>query len=317
MPQPLLSTVHVDQVSTQFSIAYSQANENLHFARRIFPTVKVDKKTGKYFVFDKASFLRNEAQRRAIGTSPARGGYTLTTADYACQEWAYAHEVPDEIRSQADFDTDKAAAEFVTNKLMIAEDVEFASTYLTTGKWATDLTVTNKWNEPGSTPRNEIITGMRTVQKSTGLKPNVMVVGPYVADALLEHADFRSLMSDNVDRLVTLEFIARSLGLESVIEASSVYATSAEGATTAMDHVVGKVALLAHVAKTPALLTPTAGMILSWGEFDGVAANGAVAIKRYRDADEGKGVEVFDGRAFADMVLAASDLGYFFSAAVS
>ena len=73
MPQPNSSNVHVDAVLTNISIAYMQDQSNF-IASQVFPEVPVDKQSDKFFVFDKNSWFRDEAQKRAPGTEFGRLG---------------------------------------------------------------------------------------------------------------------------------------------------------------------------------------------------------------------------------------------------
>jgi len=53
---PQLSSLHIDRGLTNLSVAYT--NED-YVADRVFPGLPVDKRSNKYFVYDRTAFLRS------------------------------------------------------------------------------------------------------------------------------------------------------------------------------------------------------------------------------------------------------------------
>src|SRR5512139_2531881 len=99
--QPVNSTTYIDAALTSMAIAYAQ--DQLDFvALRVFPQVPVDKQTGKYFVFDKAGFLRSDMQRRASGTPAHRSGFTVSNASYSCDVYALGTSLSNQDRANWD-----------------------------------------------------------------------------------------------------------------------------------------------------------------------------------------------------------------------
>lgn len=323
---PTRQMVHpVDMILTNMSVGYMQ-DPRSHFARQIFPIVPVSDQSGKYQVFDKAAWLRDEAKRRAPGTLAADGGYTLSTGSYLCEEWAYRHKLPDEIRRnfQSPVSADLSAVKHVSEKLLIREDSQFASTFMGTGIWGTDFTgvssspSTNQflqWDQSSSTPITDMRTGIRTVQKAIGRKPNVALIGPLVWDVLVDHSTVKSRIATSQTQIVTEQLIAALLGLDRVIVGESIYNSAAEGQTASMSHQLGKSVLLAYVTSAPSMDEPSAGYIFSWSEFDGVSAANAAAIRTYRQDDIKS--DWYEGNSFFDMRVTASDAGYYLTSCIA
>jgi len=94
----------------------------------------------------------------------------------------------------------------------------------------------------------------------------------------------------------------------------SVYNTAAEGATASMSFNAGKHALLAHVAPSPGIMTPSAGYTFSWTGVSGGLGE-TVGIDRFEMRK--LKAERVEGEKAVDMKLVASDLGYFFDGAVA
>jgi hypothetical protein len=318
MPQPTSSDVHVDAVLTNVSTAYIQNTTNF-VASQVFPVVPVEKQTDKYFTFDKNDFLRDEAQVRADGTESAGSGYGLSTASYSCDVFALHKDIGDQSRKNADnpLDLDSAATRWLTQRMLVRHEVEFASTAFTTGVWgAADVTPGTLWSTYAtSDPLSDISTGMSTVQGNTGFEPNTFVVGYDVWTQLKNHPDVVDRIKYVSSESVTTTLLAQLIGVDRVLVAKGVYATNTEGATAAYANVMDpQDALLCYVAPTPSLMEPSAGYTFSWRGVSGGMGQD-VGISRFRmPANKADRVEA---EMAWDTKIVGSDLGYFFDEAVA
>ncbi len=98
---PGLNEVHVDQILTNISVAYLQANDAF-IARRVFPAVPVEKKSDKYYTFNKNDFKRLQMQRRGPGQESAGGGFRHSTASYSCDVWGLHIDLDHQTRANYD-----------------------------------------------------------------------------------------------------------------------------------------------------------------------------------------------------------------------
>lgn len=325
MPQPDVRDVHVDAILTNISVAYIRT-QTMYVATQVFPIIEVDKQTGSYFIYNKNDWLRDEAQRRAPATESAGGGYTLATDSYSADKWAFHKDVPDEVRYNQDapIDSDRDATDFVTQKLLIRQERQWAAEFFTTGVWATDITgvaaapgagQTLQWNVATSDPKNDITVAKRVMRLLTGFEPNVLVVGSDVWDKLEIHPNIieRVKYGGNA-QVISEQLVAQYLGIDRLIVAKSTYATNVEGETAAYADIYGKNALLAYVPPRAGLLTPASGYTFAWRQISPNLAAPAV-IKRFRmpqlNADRVEGEIAFDNKVIG------ADLGYFFSSIVA
>ena len=314
--QPTPSDVHVDAVLTNISVAYIQRQE--HFiAGRVFPIVPVEKQTDKYYTYTKADWFRDEAKRRAPATESAGSGYGLSTASYSCDVFAMHKDVPDQVRQNADMpiNCDRDATEFVTQRLLLRLEKQWAADYFTTSVWDTDSTPGALWdNYATSDPISDIETAKRTILMNTGFLPNTLVLGYDVFKALKNHPDLVDRFKYTQAAILTEELMARVFGVQRILVAMAINNTAVEGETASYSFVHGKHALLCFVNPTPSLLAPSAGYIFSWrGVSRGLGQD--VGVKRFRmeqlEADRVEGQIAFDDK------VVATDLGYFFNGAVS
>ena len=325
MPQPTISQVHIDAILTNISVAYMQKAENF-IADKVFPIVPVDKKSNKYFTYDKNDWFRDEAQRRAPGTESAGGGYNLSTDTYSADVWAFHKDVDDQTLANADSPLNplREAAEFVTSRLLLRREVQFISDFMTTGVWATDVTgvsasaTTNQfiqWNDyANSDPIEDIEEAKAKILSTTGYEGNTLVLGYEVFRQLKNHPDIVDRYKYTTSSVITEEMMARLFGVDRILVAKSVRATNNEGATGAYAFNFGKAACLLHSAPNPGLMTPSAGYIFAWtGVSGGLGATIGTSQFRmeYLKASRVEAEVAFDNK------VVASDLGYFFATAVA
>lgn len=344
--QPSQSDVHVNRPLTNISLAFVQSAMGF-VAARVFPNIPVSSKSDLYFTYDRFDFNRDEMKERAPGTESAGSGYKVGTDTYFARVRAWHRDVSDQIRANADdpLNLDREATEISTTKGLINRELNWCTQHFVTGDPGTTWTfhadgitsgsrtaaasfdpktnnTNNKvgfWNEAASTPIEDVRLGKRYVQSSTGFRPNVMVLGRAVFDALVDHPD----IVGRIDRgqtsgpaIANLINLAALFELEEVMVMDAVYTTTAEGVAAAsqlMNLIGGKHALLAYRAPRPGIMTPSAGYTFSWNGFLG-ATNDGMRIKRFRmEHLESDRVEI---EMAYDLKKLSKDLGYMFDTIV-
>ena len=330
MPQPTLSDVHVNAPLTNISIAFMQ-DATMFVADQVFPTVSVAKQSDRYYTYDRGMFNRDEAEKRALATESAGGGYTVdSTPTYFCEEYAYHKDVPDQVRKNADtaLNPDRESSMFVTQILMIRKEKVFVTNYMTGGIWTNDYdgvsgvpstNETRQWSDyTNSTPITDVKDAATTIQKSTGFRPNVLVMGQEVWDKLSEHPEIVDRIkygqTPGSPAIVTKQAVAALMEIDRIVVAGAIENTANEGATNAHDFIIGKKALLAYATPTPGLMTPSAGYTFSWSEFFGSQGSGARILKYRMDPIKSDRIE---GEMCFDLKLVAADLGFFWDTIVA
>jgi hypothetical protein len=322
MAQPTLNAVHISAPLTQMSLAFMQDLQEAYIATKVFPIIPVEKQSDKYYTYEKGSWFRDEAKKRAPGTPLPLSGYGISTDNYACDVFGIGKAVADQIRANADaaIDLDGEAVKFVTQKCMLRMEIDWVSTFFTTSVWtgsttAGDIAPGTKWNAANSTPIADISAQMDSVLKKTGQLPNTLVLARAVWTALKTNADFLNRVtggSTNADPAkVTPQLLAQVLELDRVLISNGIKNTAVEGAATSMAFITGdEGALLCYTPPSPGLYTPAAGYTFAWSGFLGANAAG-MRMKRYRD--EKLESDVVEGEAAYDHKLVAAELGAFFS----
>jgi hypothetical protein len=325
MPQPTLAQGHVDAILTSISIAYQQKATN-YIANQVFPIIPVDKKSDKFYVYTKNDWFRDEAQRRADATESAGGGYNLSTDNYSCDLWAFHKDVGDQTARNADavLRPYQEAAQFVTNRLLLRQEIQFQQDFFKTGVWGTDYTGVasgetgnqfRQWSDfANSDPLEDIEKGKEQILSITGYEANTLVLGYQVFRKLKNHPDLVDRIKYTSSNTVTADIMARLFDVDRVLVAKSVAATNNEGATGAYAFNYGKAAMLVHSTPDPGLMTPTAGYTFAWkGVSDTLGTT--IGTSQFR-MQELKAERVEGEIAFDNKVIGA-DLGVFLASAVA
>jgi hypothetical protein len=329
MYTPTPGDVHVNTPLTQISIAYLQ-NQDQFVASKVCPVIPVQKQSDRYYRYERGDFFRDQMQKRAPGTPAASVSYRLdNTPTYFCDVWAESKPIPDQLRGNADavLNLDRDTTEFLTQQALIRREKIFAANLFTTGKWGTDVTGVAaapagnqflQWNDPASTPIEDVRAGKLAIKQATGYQANTLVISEPVWLKLVDHPDL-------VDRVkygqtnggparMTREALAAILEIDRILVMGAIENTAAEGQNPTHQFIGGKNAMLCHCAMNPGLLTPSACYTFAWSGFLGAGAEGN-RIKRYRW--EIIASDIVEIEMAFDQKLVASELGYFFSGAIA
>jgi hypothetical protein len=146
------------------------------------------------------------------------------------------------------------------------------------------------------------------------MEPNTLVLGYEVFRQLKNHPDLVDRIKYTSSQTITEDMLARMFDLDRVLVAKAVKATNNEGATEAYSFAYGKAALLAHVAPSPGLLTPSAGYSFNWTGVSG-GIGSTIGVSSFR-MESLKAERVEAEMAFDNKVIGA-DLGYFWNTIVA
>lgn len=260
MPAP--QNTYVDPLLTDVSVGYK--NEN-YIAEKFFPTVYVDKETGIYFVKDKENLRAPKDARRGEFSRANRVQNGLTQANYALEEKALETAVSDRVmRNYSDpFDPKRNATELVSEKLLIDNEKDLQTTLLASG--ATNSDQANAWSTPSTDVAGLVRTGRDQIQKRTGRKANTALIGKPALNVILKNTNF--IDSIKYTQIVTEQALINALkawlDVSEVLIGEAIENTSKEGQADAMDYIWTDLVVLAFVAPSAQLETPSAGYRLT------------------------------------------------------
>ena len=262
-----LSDVYVDVPLSNISIKYT--NDNF-IADKVFPILKVGKMTGLYYVYDKAN-LRPDISDRSLGAPSAETGQGMTTkGTYICTDHALHAWVPFQIQEQADVALNPLIdeTEALTEKLMISKEKALA-TIITSGSNITQYTAlssTSQWSDySNSDPIGDIRTARITIHKATFKRPNTIVMGKEVFDALCDHPQIIERIKYSQLGVVTEELMARVFNVDQILVGDAGYNSANEGQNDSLSYIWGKNAIVCYIAPTIRLKEVTLGHTVTYG----------------------------------------------------
>jgi len=318
MGLPTYNDVHIDRALTDLSVAYFQ--EAPPVSSRLFLPVSVDNKTDKYWIWDKADFWRDDMKIRAPGTKFVRIGMRLSTDSFSCDEYAEEYPIPDENAGNADavIRLSQTGTRLLTSRIGLRKDRAFATDFMKTGVWGTDLVGTSgftKWSDATSDPSGNVLTAAEAILNALGDTYEeagmrlVALCGSIVVNRLKNHPDAidRIKYTQAATPAAVNQTLAAWLGLDELVVGRRRYTTSAEGATDAYAPVFDDDMLVVAVPSAPSPETPAAGYTFAWNE----GGRGDMYVEQYRD--ETVKSDIVRAVTHFDQKLVASTLGYFFS----
>lgn len=311
MAQPTITDIQaVDPVLTDLMMSYMQADDRF-VADRVFPNVSVDKDSGTYYILTKKHRFLDKQEQRAPGGAFADNGYEVSTDTYKTMQWALQETIPDENRAnnQMPMELESISVENLAQSNLIRKERAFAADFMISGAWdTTDDDTATDWDDFASgDPVSDIKVAKRTISASTGRKPNTIVLGDIVNDALENHPDI-------IDRIkyvtaATEQNVAAALaavfGLENYWVAEASYNTANEGQSFSASAIIDDDALVCVVDPNSGTRGATAGKTFIWQPGGGTGS-------MFRVRDDKVHADLIQMKAQWDQKVTAKDMGYLF-----
>lgn len=318
---PTMQNAHIDRALTNMSVAYMQ-DASAFIADKVFPIVRVKRQSDVFYTYNKGDFMRDEAALRGAATESAGGDYGVEAAEpYYCRKHAFHKDVTPEERTNYDepLDADQDATDFVSQKMLIRREMEWASKFFKAGIWGREIAGAEAagdnaavfWNLPTSNPIGDVTNAGVQMASETSYKPNTLVLSPFAFNALKNHEDILDRIKYTQKGIVTADLLATLFEVDKVHVAWSVVNTARKGETDNVGFIMGKHALLCYSAPAPALKKPSAGYIFAWSGLEGSGAYGNRIVRLPMDM-LGLGTERIEGEIAFDAKQICKDLGVFF-----
>ena len=324
MSAPALSQVHIDRALTNVLISFMNQATSYVWQRAV-PQVPIANRSAKYHEFDKADLLRVQAQFRAEGAAAARSGWAVSNSTTTTERVALAHQIPDPIRANADFDYDRAATEFIASQMMLKVENKFNSAMFKTSTWtgsstAGDLTASPTWDDASATPIEDIRLQVQSLQEANAVANGTftLILGAQTFNKLLDHPDIIDRIkygqTPGSPAMANEGILAQLFGVRQVLVGKATENVAIEEVAASMDFVLEqKKALLISTPVSAAPFVPSAAYTFVWN--DGDKANGVEGVKRYRD-DKYES-DVLEGGFWFDIKVVAGTMGAFWTSAVA
>lgn len=326
-------SLYISAPLTTISTAYGQQGNWI--APQVFPTVPVARQGDLYWHYPQGDWKRTIAGVRAPATESPGGGWEMETRNYYAHVYAVHKDVDDQTRVNAaggGFNLDADAARWVTEQLMVKRDRLFVDSFLRTGVWtggtgigggadgadfsgaaAAGSNTFVQFDRAGSDPIGLISGQNLGLARRTGTRPNVLVMGPAVYNALLNNQSIIERVKYSGSGFLQEDTIRQALGVDRLVVTWTTENVAPRGAADSIDFMNSKSMLLVYSAPNPGLQTLSGGYIFSWSGLLGAGAFGS-RIKRFRMEEIAS--DRVEGEMAFDMKVVSPDVGIFFSSVV-
>ena len=298
MPQPTIADQHIDTFLTNLSVGYIQAPSNF-VAPLAAPAFPVEKKSDRIATYTKADLFRDEMQLRAPGTESAGGGYGVSRDSYLCDVYASHIDVPDQNVAGADnpYAPIEDALKVLVQRERLKREVQFATEAFSSSIWTggtsadpTAASLSAAWDNPASTPIEDLHEQGNAILLKTGALPNTLILNYLGWTALKNHPDIVDRIKHTSSAPVTEDLVARLLGLDRVLVSKAPRNTAAEGVTGSYSSILGNSALLVYVSPNPGMFEPGGLATFVWRGYPG-SVDGRIVSKFYIDKEKAWRVE--------------------------
>lgn len=268
----------VDPVLTGFSEKF---DEQTLYGERIMPLTRVNAKSGKYMVFNRADWLIYDDRREPGTVANEIRGKRWSTDTFNVREHSLQSPIHDEERQMLNslgsvnsgqgtgLDPERDATLLVTRSIMLKHEKKVADAVRNTANYAgghsTTLSGTSQWSDVTngvtsvSDPVANIRTALRAIFADTGRRANTMAIPDVVVEYLENHPRvvdrYKTFQLNNPDAWRQLT------GFEgTVIIVDSVYnAANHVDATESITSLWGKDVWIGIVDQNPGQTTKTFG----------------------------------------------------------
>jgi hypothetical protein len=225
--------LHVDTFLSEIAINYRPEG---FIADMIAPIVPVGKETNYYPVFNRGETFAIEDTARSRGTEAKRVTRSVSTAAYACKNYALAYDVPIEDRANMDaalqFELDVGATRYLETKLYLDWDRRITNLVGSASNVSTGFLTGSSWvagASPGD-PISMIWKAMEQVQAQTAQKPNSICFGWQAWNFFRRNSNARNFVLglNNGGGAVTRQATQNAFEVDRLIVAGGFYNTANE-----------------------------------------------------------------------------------------
>lgn len=317
---------------TNISVAYKQKHLT-DGALNFFPEVTTRLSTSFYYVFDKATLLRDDVRDKPILGKVDPTILAYDTQTFKCtpkQIILGLDEIvqSDLLRTGAPglMDIKRNRAQVIAEKLYIHKNKEFARKFFNANAWSNVKTGGAssesgkdfiQFDDSASDPIALFDSLMTDMKRNTGRKPNKLGLGINVFNALKNHPDIVERVKYSASTvnpaIVNEQCLATVLGIEKIVVFDAIWNSADLGATEDMNFICDEnSALLVYATNTPAIDVATAGYTFSWDM--GIGQKEPIVTW---DGEDMTYSSYIGGMVSFDMCKVCDDLGVFLKDAVS
>jgi len=227
-------STRINRALSNISVQYK--NDEYIFGK-VLKDIPVLNESDKYWVYN-ADYTLPETIR-ANGTPANMVTWSASTSTYRVDEHALKDVVTERDRDNTEtpLSMDKDTVEFLTDKIMLRQEYEAHKLLFTTTTFSNNTTFVSatSWRNATTTCANPIVSVLSAtgkIIKSSGKRPNTMVMGWEVLEALKNNSLVYGRIQYVERAIITEEILQAVFDVQSIYVGTAVLDTSKEGVHT-------------------------------------------------------------------------------------
>lgn len=276
---------HRDKTLENISIAYRPGE---FIADKVIPTIPVMRESDEYYVYA-SDIMTLPETIRANGAESNKAQFSVSVSSYQTVEHALNDVVTKKDRRNADkaINPEIDVTEILTQKLLIRKEYEAAQMLQDKNNWSnnTSLTSTYAWsqNTTTSNPITQIDSATSVLLKSSGYKPNKLVVDYQTFQAAKEHVSIIDRIKYTSADSVTAPMLSKLFNVAETLVGEAVYNSSDEGIDASNAWIWTNCAFLGYFNPSASLKKASAAYNLQFSE------GGSVKVFKWDEPRLGEG----------------------------
>ena len=202
---------------------------NAFVAHYLFPTIYSEKEKIDIFQFNKEAFNIYDTERaiRANSNVISPKGFSKHTTTLTEHDLSYPIDYREEQESEK-VKLQLHATNVVTEGLNLKHEKACADLVQNPNNYPNEnkliLSGTSCFTDPNSDPQGVVDDAKDAVSRKIAQDPNVMVIGQDAWKTLKRHPQLKGLISDNLNKLVTLNLLKEIFEIDNIIVGKSIFA---------------------------------------------------------------------------------------------
>ena len=202
---------------------------NAFVAHYLFPTIYSEKEKIDIFQFNKEAFNIYDTERaiRANSNVISPKGFSKHTTTLTEHDLSYPIDYREEQESEK-VKLQLHATNVVTEGLNLKHEKACADLVQNPNNYPNEnkliLSGTSCFTDPNSDPQGVVDDAKDAVSRKIAQDPNVMVIGQDAWKTLKRHPQLKGLISDNLNKLVTLNLLKEIFEIDNIIIGKSIFA---------------------------------------------------------------------------------------------
>ena len=285
MPQ---GSTRVSKPLTNLSVHYT--NEE-YIASRACPDISVKNESDLYWVYN--SDRRLPETRRANGALANQVTWDASTSSYSVSEHSLKDVITDRDYMNADsvLQIEKHTSENLIDKIMMRQEYETAKLLFTTTTFSNNATLTSvtswKYHTTTSAPIANVLSATGYIIQQSGKRPNKMIMGWNVFEALKENQNVYSRIQYVERALLTEQILSSVFDVQEVLVGTAITNSGDEGQADDLGLIWGSDCVVGYFKNNPGLRDVTAAGTMRVKQY-----GSPYKVKKWREEDvEGNYIE--------------------------